>query len=136
MAWPAHGADNQATGGHSSSSRDASPWEEEPRRVRDGRDHREIWTSRHSKQHSFERQRDRKHADSWDEEDDYEYDEEHSGRYHWPERHSSREPPARERELDRWGDDWGDSRRHRKRRDVERDRWCCPDWEQEAEGLY
>lgn len=79
MNWPSHGNGGQATGGHSSSSRDASPWEEEPRRreLRDGRDmreHRETWSSRHSRgQHSFERQRDRRHADSWDEEDDYEY---------------------------------------------------------------
>ncbi|KAF2900571.1 hypothetical protein ILUMI_05613 [Ignelater luminosus] len=145
MNWASHGSGGQATGGHSSSSRDASPWEEEPRRreLRDGRDmreHRETWSSRHSRgQHSFERQRDRRHADSWDEEDDYEYDEEHSGRYHWPERHSSRESEKerhgaglRERDSERWADDWGEARRHRRRREIDRDRWCCPDWEQET----
>ncbi|KAF5280274.1 hypothetical protein FQR65_LT03082 [Abscondita terminalis] len=139
MTWSSHGVIGQAAGGHSSSSRDASPWEEEPRRrERDVREHREMWTSRHSRQqHSFERQRDRRHADSWDEEDDYEYDEEHSGRYHWPERHS-KEPDKerhgggmRERDSERWSEDWNESRRHRRRRDAERDRWCCPDWDQD-----
>lgn len=61
--------------GHSSSSRDVSPWEEEPRR-RDARgvreqDHRELNCSAYPR-HSVERYRERKHADSWDEEDDYE----------------------------------------------------------------
>ncbi|KAK4884258.1 hypothetical protein RN001_000529 [Aquatica leii] len=139
MAWSSHGGPSQAAGGHSSSSRDASPWEEEPRRrERDIREHRDTWTSRHSRQqHSFERQRDRRHADSWDEEDDYEYDEEHSGRYHWPERHS-REPDKerhiggmRDRDSERWPEEWNESRRHRRRRDTDRDRWCCPDWEQD-----
>lgn len=64
-----HGS--QATGGHSSSSRDVSPWEEEPRR-RDHRENRQMWSSRHGRQHSFERHRDRRRTDSWDEEDDYE----------------------------------------------------------------
>lgn len=64
------------TGGHSSSSRDVSPWEEEPTsRRRDYRDGRQTWTSKYGggRQHSFERHRDKRHNDSWDEEDDYEY---------------------------------------------------------------
>lgn len=62
-------AGQQTAGGHSSSSRDVSPWEEEPRR----RDGRQTWTSRHTRQQSFERHgRDRRHTDSWDEDDDYE----------------------------------------------------------------
>ncbi|XP_017777632.1 PREDICTED: protein disabled isoform X2 [Nicrophorus vespilloides] len=125
----------QATGGHSSSSRDVSPWEEEPRR-RDGR--QSSWSSRHSRQHSFDRHS-RRPTDSWDEEDDYEYEDEHSSRFHWPERHGSREadrdrhtmPPARE--VDRSGRDleeWDDRRmQHRRRRDADRDRWCCPDYD-------
>lgn len=65
-----HGA--QATGGHSSSSRDVSPWEEEPRR-REPRDIRETRSGyRHPRGPSFERHRERRHTDSWDEEDDYE----------------------------------------------------------------
>lgn len=60
----------KGTGGHSSSSRDVSPWEEEPRR-RDAREQRTGWM-KHARQHSFEKHRDRRHTDSWDEEDDYE----------------------------------------------------------------
>lgn len=52
--------------GHSSSSRDVSPWEEEPRReIKPG------W-AKHARQHSLEKYRERRHADSWDDEDDYE----------------------------------------------------------------
>ncbi|XP_031327904.1 protein disabled isoform X5 [Photinus pyralis] len=136
MAWTHTGEGGQAAGGHSSSSRDASPWEEEPRR-RDLRDHRETWSSRHSRQqHSFDRTRDRRHADSWDEEDDYEYDEEHSGRYHWPERHREVDKDRhtggmRERDTERWSEDWNETRRYRRKRENDRDRWCCPDWEQD-----
>lgn len=133
---------NQAAGGHSSSSRDVSPWEEEPRRreLREHRDPRTVY--RHPRTHSFERRRDRRLADSWDEDDDYEYDDEHSSRP-WPERHGSRETDresrhstgSREHDSDRWCDDRSDDRRHRRRRDPRdprdpRDRWCCPDWDQ------
>lgn len=65
--WQHGGA--QAAGGHSSSSRDVSPWEEEPRR-RDVREPRPGY--RHPRGPSFERHRERRHTDSWDEEDDYE----------------------------------------------------------------
>ncbi|KAJ8910787.1 hypothetical protein NQ315_015128 [Exocentrus adspersus] len=123
------------TGGHSSSSRDVSPWEEEPRRkeLRDAREPRPGY--RHPRGPSFERHR--RHTDSWDEEDDYEYDEEHGARFHRTERHIGRETDresrhstgSREHESDRWGDDWSEDRRHRRKRDL-RERWCCPDWEQ------
>ncbi|KAG5897297.1 hypothetical protein JTB14_011462 [Gonioctena quinquepunctata] len=126
----------QATGGHSSSSRDVSPWEEEPRRceLRDVRDPRAAY--KYARGHSFERHRDRRPTDSWDEDDDYEYDDEHA-RFHWSGRHSSRDADvesrhstgSREHESDRWCDDRSEDRRHRRRRDP-RDRWCCPDWEQ------
>lgn len=56
-AWQHGGA-----GGHSSSSRDVSPWEEEPRRAWEGRGYRH--------QRAFERHR--RVTDSWDEDDDYE----------------------------------------------------------------
>ncbi|XP_018579344.1 protein disabled isoform X2 [Anoplophora glabripennis] len=127
----------QATGGHSSSSRDVSPWEEEPRR-REPRDARETRAGyRHPRGPSFERHRERRHTDSWDEDDDYEYDEEHGARFHWSERHGGRETDresrhstgSRDHDGDRWGEDWNEDRRHRRRRDA-RERWCCPDWEQ------
>ncbi|XP_072389081.1 protein disabled isoform X3 [Diabrotica undecimpunctata] len=126
---------NQAAGGHSSSSRDVSPWEEEPQRrdLREMRDPRTVY--RHPRTHSFERRRDRRLTDSWDEDDDYEYEDEHSSR-HW-DRHSSRETDresrhsggSRDHDSDRWCDERSDDRRHRRRRDP-RDRWCCPDWDQ------
>ena len=56
----------QGAGGHSSSSRDVSPWEEEPRR-----ETRASW-AKHARQVSLEKYRERRHADSWDDEDDYE----------------------------------------------------------------
>lgn len=62
---------NHGTGGHSSSSRDVSPWEEEPQRSRDQRDSRHP-VYRHSR-HPFDKYRERTSNDSWDEdEDDYE----------------------------------------------------------------
>ncbi|KAK5648976.1 hypothetical protein RI129_003868 [Pyrocoelia pectoralis] len=138
LAWGHGGEGGQGTAGHSSSSREVSPWEEEPRRrERDLREHRETWSSRHSRQqHSFDKPRDRRHADSWDEEDDYEYDEEHSGRYHWPERHRDVDKDRhiggmRERDSERWPEDWSENRRYRRKRESDRDRWCCPDWEQD-----
>ncbi|KAJ8962804.1 hypothetical protein NQ318_001203 [Aromia moschata] len=126
----------QATGGHSSSSRDVSPWEEEPRRrePREGREPRPAY--RHPRGHSFERHR--RQTDSWDEEDDYEYDDEQDERFHWTERQIERRDTdrdsrhsagSRDHDGDRWADDWNEDRRHRKRRDP-RERWCCPDWEQ------
>ncbi|KAJ8972880.1 hypothetical protein NQ317_015785 [Molorchus minor] len=103
----------QATGGHSSSSRDVSPWEEEPRR-REPREGRELRPGyRHPRGHSYERHR--RPTDSWDEEDDYEEG-----------RHSA---GSRDHESERRLEDWNEDRRHRRRRDM-RDRWCCPDWEQ------
>ncbi|KAF7277837.1 hypothetical protein GWI33_009095 [Rhynchophorus ferrugineus] len=132
---------NQQTGGHSSSSRDVSPWEEEPRR----REGRPGW-GKHPRGHSFERHRDMKHVDSWDDDDDYEYDEEHRSRGHYFPRHASKDIDrhggggGRDMETDRW-DDYGD-RRYRRRRESSRepkeskDRWCCPDWEQEKSGRY
>lgn len=49
-------------GGHSSSSRDVSPWEEEPRRTKEGRGYKHP--------RGFDRHR--RVTDSWDEDDDYE----------------------------------------------------------------
>ncbi|XP_074037034.1 DAB adaptor protein isoform X3 [Leptinotarsa decemlineata] len=119
----------QATGGHSSSSRDVSPWEEEPRK-REVKDPRTAY--RYARGHSFERQRDRRLTDSWDEDDDYEYEEEHSriqwsNRYRDPEMEGRHSTGSREHENDRWCDERSEDRRHRRRRDV-RDRWCCSDW--------
>ncbi|XP_008195099.1 protein disabled isoform X2 [Tribolium castaneum] len=122
-----HGG-SQGAGGHSSSSRDVSPWEEEPRR----RDQRAGWV-KHARQHSFEKHRDRRHTDSWDDEDDYEYEDEHVPRFHrqkWEiERERYNAPPNREHDLDKWESQWSEDRRHRRRREGERDRWCCPDWD-------
>ncbi|XP_068894247.1 protein disabled isoform X8 [Tenebrio molitor] len=124
----------KGTGGHSSSSRDVSPWEEEPRR-RDAREQRTGWM-KHARQHSFEKHRDRRHTDSWDEEDDYEYEDEHVSRFHrsdrqkWELERERYNLGNREHDVDRWEDEWGDERRHRRRWDGERDRWCCPDWDQ------
>ncbi|KAK9759072.1 Phosphotyrosine interaction domain (PTB/PID) [Popillia japonica] len=123
------------TGGHSSSSRDVSPWEEEPtNRRRDYRDGRQTWSSKHGaggRQHSFERHKDKRYNDSWDEEDDYEYEEEHCNRFYW---HGGERHPDGSVDHHRWSEDWNEeSRKHptRRRRDVEsRDRWCCPDWNQ------
>ncbi|CAG9764503.1 unnamed protein product [Ceutorhynchus assimilis] len=129
-----HGG-QQGTGGHSSSSRDVSPWEEEPRRREGG----PRWSGRHPRGHSFDRHRDVKHVDSWDDdEDDYEFDEEQRSRGHYFQRHGSKDSErhsGREMENDRW-DDYGSERRYRRRREGVRDsketkdRWCCPDWEQ------
>ncbi|KAH1001073.1 hypothetical protein HUJ04_013332 [Dendroctonus ponderosae] len=132
-----HGS-QQTTGGHSSSSRDVSPWEEEPRR----REGRPGW-GRHPRGHSFDRHRDVKHVDSWDEDDDYEYDEEHRGRSHYFQRHGSKDSErhssagSRDLEGDRWedyGGEYGLERRHRRRREggakEGKERWCCPDWEE------
>lgn len=98
------------------------------------RDHKD-WPPplRHSRQSSFERQRPRRHADSWDEEDDYEYDEERSVRYHWPECHG-----PRELEKERSGvreRDWMDDRRHYRRKEIDWEKYCCPDWERESEEM-
>ncbi|XP_066249768.1 protein disabled isoform X3 [Euwallacea similis] len=123
--WP-----QPTPGGHSSSSRDVSPWEEEQPRRRDGR----PW-GRNPRGHSFDRHR----VDSWDddEEDDYEYDEERRGRGHYFQRHGSKDSDrhssagSRDLEGDRW-EDYGAERRYRRRREGKeaKDRWCCPDWEQ------
>lgn len=64
----------------------------------------------------------------------YRYEEEHSMRCHWSERHGNREPErhiASTRDIEGWGEE---DRRHRRRRDTDRDRWCCPDWEQGEKG--
>ncbi|CAG9863532.1 unnamed protein product [Phyllotreta striolata] len=124
-------------GGHSSSSRDVSPWEEEPRR-RELREHGRGSAYRHAGSgRSFDRRRDRRLTDSWDEDEDYEYEDDHLSR-HWSERHVPRETDrdgsrhgtgSRDRDLDRWREDRVDDRRHKRRRDG-RDRRCCPDWEQ------
>lgn len=69
------GGGNQVAGGHSSSSRDVSPWEEEQpkrREVRESRSAERVGWSRNSKQ-QFDRYRERRPTDSWDEEDEYEY---------------------------------------------------------------
>ncbi|XP_050312433.1 uncharacterized protein LOC126747689 isoform X2 [Anthonomus grandis grandis] len=117
----------QQQGGHSSSSRDVSPWEEEPRRRGWGR-----------RGHSFDRRDRPTTADSWDDdEDDYEYDEEHRSRGAYFQRHGSKDLNDK---GDRWGG--GDERRYRgRRREGSREpkeskdgRWCCPDsWEQAGE---
>ncbi|XP_044264647.1 protein disabled isoform X2 [Tribolium madens] len=118
-----HGSQGGA-GGHSSSSRDVSPWEEEPRR--------RGW-GKHARQHSFEKHRDRRHTDSWDDEDDYEYEDEHVPRFHrqkWEVERERYNAPNREHDIDKWDPEWSEeSRRHRRRREGERDRWCCPDWD-------
>lgn len=72
----------------------------------------------------------------------FRYDDEHGTRFHWNERHSSRDSDrdrhsggSREHDPDRWIDDRSEDRRHRRRRDLpNRDRWCCPDWEQTEHG--
>lgn len=134
--WQQQHGSQQTTGGHSSSSRDVSPWEEEPRR----RDGRPGW-GRHLRGHSFDRHRDVKHMDSWDDDDDYEYDEEHRSKGYYFQRHGSKDSErhssagSRDMETDRW-DDYGPERRYRRRRESGREskdskeRWCCPDWEQ------
>lgn len=136
---------NQQPGGHSSSSRDVSPWEEEPRRRPEGR----VGWGKHPRGHSFDRHREAKQVDSWDDDDeDYEYDEEHRSRGHYFQRHGSKETDrdrhssggSRDMENDRW-DDYSE-RRYRRRRESSRepkepkDRWCCPDWNQEKSGRY
>ncbi|CAH1163912.1 unnamed protein product [Phaedon cochleariae] len=155
-AYPAAAAAPTA-GGHSSSSRDVSPWEEEPRRAREGRGKEGRAYGRVGvRGASFERRR-RRATDSWDEEDDYDYDDEH--RFHWSDRHKPRDTDresrhstgSREHEGDRWGDEWIEDRRHRRRREPRdarelrdpreardprdpRDRWCCPDWDESEHG--
>lgn len=60
------------------------------------------------------------------------YDEERSGRYHWPECHCPRDI-----EKDRGGGrdrDWIDERRHYRRKEMDWDKYCCPDWESEEMG--
>ncbi|XP_063921496.1 protein disabled isoform X4 [Zophobas morio] len=118
----------QGAGGHSSSSRDVSPWEEEPRR-----ETRASW-AKHARQVSLEKYRERRHADSWDDEDDYEYEEERVPRFHRSDRQKwemDRERYdtvlSREHNVDKWDEEWADDRRHRRRREGERERWCCPD---------
>ncbi|XP_060523966.1 protein disabled [Cylas formicarius] len=129
----------QPTGGHSSSSRDVSPWEEEPNR-------REGWPiSRTSKGHPFDRHRDMKHADSWDDEDDdYEYDEEHRSGRRYFERSGSKESErhiSRDSENARWVANWNADRRYRKRRDGTKEsidpkeRWCCVDWKRNERDI-
>ncbi|XP_044738255.1 protein disabled isoform X2 [Chrysoperla carnea] len=111
-------------GHQSSSSRDVSPWEEEPCR---------DWNRRRGPPHS------RKSRDSWDEEDDYEYEADH------PEvRWSNRRSGSRERHSRRTGpveDVWsmedrrhGPRRRHRPLPDSEHH--CCGDWEQDSDAGY
>ncbi|KAL1501097.1 hypothetical protein ABEB36_006485 [Hypothenemus hampei] len=119
--WATHG--NQG-GGHSSSSRDVSPWEEEPRRRgwAGGRQHG-------PRGHSFDRHR---VVDSWDEDDDYEFaDERGRGRYF--QRHGSKDPErhgGRDLEEDRWEEYQSDRRYPSNRRRRDGGKWCCPDWEQ------
>lgn len=79
LSWGSNHERQPTTGGgHSSSSREVSPWEEEPRRrehweARERKDWQAAQPPRNSRQSSFDRQqRPRRHADSWDEEDDYE----------------------------------------------------------------
>ncbi|KAK9880484.1 hypothetical protein WA026_011729 [Henosepilachna vigintioctopunctata] len=134
--WGGHGG-SQATGGHSSSSRDASPWEEEPKRrdPRDVRGNERIGWSRSSKQ-QFDRHRERRPTDSWDEEDDYEFGD--SRRFH-RDKYSGRESDrhgtgSRENDSEireRWSEEWMDERRRRRRRENDREYWCCPDWKEE-----
>ncbi|KAL3287233.1 hypothetical protein HHI36_001710 [Cryptolaemus montrouzieri] len=138
--WGSHGG-NQGTGGHSSSSRDVSPWEEEPKR-RDPRESRggdRMGWSRSSKQ-QIDRYRERRHTDSWDDEDDYDY--ENSRRFHRGDKFGSRESDrhstgSRDNDVEsreRWTDEWSDDRRRRRRRDTDREssreHWCCADWEE------
>lgn len=59
-------------GGHSSSSRDVSPLDDEQSR-RDPRELQPSWR-RHQDTFGRRRERDRRRTDSWDEEDDFEYD--------------------------------------------------------------
>ncbi|XP_025830204.1 protein disabled [Agrilus planipennis] len=117
---------SQAAGGHSSSSRDISPWEEEAYKLTPAQ-RRNVRTSenweRHSKQYL------EKCRDSWDEEDDYEYDAEQYGRYYWPDRHASRQIEKvgySRRMKEHWTNE-----RHLWKQELERKRHCCEDWELE-----
>ncbi|XP_045476508.1 protein disabled isoform X2 [Harmonia axyridis] len=131
--WGAHGGQ---VGGHSSSSRDVSPWEEEPKRrePRESRSAERLGWSRPPKPQQFDRYRERRPTDSWDEEDEYEYDD--PRKFHWSEKYNNREPDrfcTGGRDIDneprtRWNDE---ERRRRRRRESERDHRCCPDWEEE-----
>lgn len=39
--------------------------------------------------------------------------------------------------VDKWDDEWVDERiRHRRRREGDRERWCCPDWEMGEHGSF
>lgn len=69
------------------------------------------------------------------------YEEEHSGRFHWPDRHMKRDlsrdrhsGSGRDYIRDRWMDTWEGERKYRRRREIDRDRWCCPDWDHEFQG--
>lgn len=42
----------------------------------------------------------------------------------------------REHDVDKWENEWSDDRRHRRRREGDRDRWCCPDWEMGEHGIF
>nr|CAH7729167.1 unnamed protein product [Callosobruchus chinensis] len=120
-------------GGHSSSSRDVSPWEEEP--ARRYRQHSGGTAAGRGLYHRSRGGRSGGSRDSWDEDDDYEFDEEPTAvRCHWPDRHGPRSTDRESRHSggSRDHDDWSDDRRHRRRRGDTRERWCCPDWEQES----
>ncbi|CAH1954612.1 unnamed protein product [Acanthoscelides obtectus] len=122
--------DTRGGGGHSSSSRDVSPWEEEP-----ARRYRQHSAGTTGGRGVYQRSRGgRGSRDSWDDDDDYEYDEEPTAvRCHWSDRHGPRSTDRESRHSggSRDHDDWSDDRRHRRRRGDTRERWCCPDWEQE-----
>ncbi|VEN53359.1 unnamed protein product [Callosobruchus maculatus] len=67
------------------------------------------------------------------------FDEEPTAvRCHWPDRHGPRSTDRESRHSagSRDHDDWSDDRRHRRRRGDTRERWCCPDWEQEKSSRY
>lgn len=60
----------QAGGGHSSSSRDVSPWEEEPRKPRSGAVHTTGGRQHAPPRMPHQYDRRRRITDSWDEDDD------------------------------------------------------------------
>nr|CAI5868869.1 unnamed protein product [Callosobruchus analis] len=111
--------DARGGGGHSSSSRDVSPWEEEP--ARRYRQHSGGSTAGRGLYHRSRGGRSGGSRDSWDEDDDYEFDEEPTAvRCHWPDRHGPRSTDRESRHSggSRDHDDWSDDRRHRRRRGI------------------
>lgn len=64
------------------------------------------------------------------------YEEEHIRRFHRAESRERYNVTPREYEPERWDPDWIEERRLRRRREGERDKWCCSDWDQTEHGAY